>query len=360
MICPPASLAPLLSKCRTCVPFAIGLAYAYATQGLAYANLSHKSFNSRRYERHLAPSQPSMPSPRHVHRPKRPPSKRISWRVHEWFIPYIRAIKTTCWSGSWCISADGENRHCWSMKCLALQHASACYKQIISQIFIGSEYSTPLLHEKNNIFTLPGIFLYEPLFSITVPVRRRQIVPRVNMIPELSTPNHMSRSRCFYLCNQTHTIVYLPNFTYIYHKNQPNVGKYTIHGWCGKYMLVLCDMKPSKNIQKKNTSKKSSFIKNSKHQMHASVSCRGCAFSGVIGIPRVEDWKYVVGFPEPYWWSKPESKTPKGGGSGEWQVASGNHQKTVWLVSLVGAALVLEAPRKSGCFCCFVSSTPLK
>jgi len=22
-------------------------------------------------------------------------------------------------------------------------------------------------------------------------------------------------------------------FTYIYHKNQPNVGKYTIHGWYG-------------------------------------------------------------------------------------------------------------------------------
>ena len=23
-------------------------------------------------------------------------------------------------------------------------------------------------------------------------------------------------------------------FTYIYHKNQPNVGKYTIHGCCGE------------------------------------------------------------------------------------------------------------------------------
>ena len=22
-------------------------------------------------------------------------------------------------------------------------------------------------------------------------------------------------------------------FTYVYHKNQPNVGKYTIHGWYG-------------------------------------------------------------------------------------------------------------------------------
>jgi len=23
-------------------------------------------------------------------------------------------------------------------------------------------------------------------------------------------------------------------FTYIYHRNQPNAGKYTIHGWYGK------------------------------------------------------------------------------------------------------------------------------
>lgn len=41
-----------------------------------------------------------------------------------------------------------------------------------------------------------------------------------------------------------------------------------------------------------------------KNPMHAGV-CVGFLF-GVIGIPRVEDWKYVVGFPEPYWWSKPE------------------------------------------------------
>ena len=136
------------------------------------------------------------------------------------------------------------------MKCLALQHASACYKQIISQIFIGSEYSTPLFHEKNNIFTLPGIFRYEPLFFITVPVRRRQIVPRVNMIPEVPTPNHKKVSI------PSMGLAYLPTFT---HKNQPNVGKYTIHGWCGKYMLVLCYMKPSKK-RKKNTSKKSSCI----------------------------------------------------------------------------------------------------
>ena len=27
-------------------------------------------------------------------------------------------------------------------------------------------------------------------------------------------------------------------FPYIYHKNQPNVGKYTIHGWYGYYSLI--------------------------------------------------------------------------------------------------------------------------
>ena len=27
-------------------------------------------------------------------------------------------------------------------------------------------------------------------------------------------------------------------FTYIYHKNQPNVGVYTIHGWYGNGMIL--------------------------------------------------------------------------------------------------------------------------
>jgi len=29
-------------------------------------------------------------------------------------------------------------------------------------------------------------------------------------------------------------------FTYIYHKNQPNVGKYTIHGWYGITQSAGC------------------------------------------------------------------------------------------------------------------------
>ena len=34
-------------------------------------------------------------------------------------------------------------------------------------------------------------------------------------------------------------MVYLPTFTYIYHKNQPNVGKYTIDGWYGFELMVV-------------------------------------------------------------------------------------------------------------------------
>ena len=34
-------------------------------------------------------------------------------------------------------------------------------------------------------------------------------------------------------------MVYLPTFTIIYHKNQPNVGKYTIHGWYGSDLFFF-------------------------------------------------------------------------------------------------------------------------
>ena len=33
-------------------------------------------------------------------------------------------------------------------------------------------------------------------------------------------------------------MVYLPTFTIIYHNNQPNVGKYTIHRWYGLDELI--------------------------------------------------------------------------------------------------------------------------
>ena len=34
-------------------------------------------------------------------------------------------------------------------------------------------------------------------------------------------------------------MVYLPTFTIIYHKNQPNVGKYTIHGLYGIFTYFI-------------------------------------------------------------------------------------------------------------------------
>ena len=48
-------------------------------------------------------------------------------------------------------------------------------------------------------------------------------------------------------------------FTYIYHTNQPNVGKYTIHGWCGiviiqdfvcKQKLYSCQIPLKQNLQR--------------------------------------------------------------------------------------------------------------
>ena len=46
---------------------------------------------------------------------------------------------------------------------------------------------------------------------------------------------------------QSHRIHGAGIFTYIYHKNQPNVGKYTIHGSCGnrKYIFKLVDFPAS-------------------------------------------------------------------------------------------------------------------
>ena len=39
--------------------------------------------------------------------------------------------------------------------------------------------------------------------------------------------------------------VYLPTF---YHKNQPNVGKYTIHGWYGIGILPLLSIHPGRRF----------------------------------------------------------------------------------------------------------------
>ena len=49
---------------------------------------------------------------------------------------------------------------------------------------------------------------------------------------------------CRHLCHllfNSHRIHWTGIFSYIYHKNQPNVGKYVIHGWYGN-MYGLCHL----------------------------------------------------------------------------------------------------------------------
>ena len=47
---------------------------------------------------------------------------------------------------------------------------------------------------------------------------------------------------CFFLSHRIHGTGV---FTYIYHKNQPNVGKYTIHGSFG-YVKIIRSRRPSR------------------------------------------------------------------------------------------------------------------
>ena len=43
-------------------------------------------------------------------------------------------------------------------------------------------------------------------------------------------------------------------FTYIYHKNQPHVGKYTIHGWYGYVIYYIVNTSPSTTNPRKTVS----------------------------------------------------------------------------------------------------------
>lgn len=234
--------------------------------------------NEKGYERHLAPSQPSMPSRRHVHQPKRLPqmsSRRImSWRVQ--YGPWMsmsgsfhisgRWGKKTLWSGCCRISFRSEmsSTTAW-ISMLQTNHFSNLHRFWVQYTFAAWKQSSHF-----QAFFISTVR--------TVPVRRRWIVPRVNMIPELPTflpsPNHIEVLK-FYLSNQIH-VFFLAIWNQAKQKKKNHVKKIPPH-------LPFF------------------FAKN---PMHAGL-CVGFLF-GVIGIPRVEDWKYVVGFPEPYWWSKPE------------------------------------------------------
>ena len=58
-------------------------------------------------------------------------------------------------------------------------------------------------------------------------------------------------------------------FTYIYHKNQPNVGKYTIHGWYGiffkRFKLHTLSQHGSKMDHENSTHLQEIFEKAEKH-----------------------------------------------------------------------------------------------
>ena len=143
--------------------------------------------NEKGYERHLAPSQPSMPSRRHVHQPKRLPqmsSRRImSWRVQ--YGPWMsmsgsfhisgRWGKKTLWSGCCRISFRSEmsSTTAW-ISMLQTNHFSNLHRFWVQYTFAAWKQSSHF-----QAFFISTVR--------TVPVRRRWIVPRVNMIPELPT-----------------------------------------------------------------------------------------------------------------------------------------------------------------------------
>ena len=51
--------------------------------------------------------------------------------------------------------------------------------------------------------------------------------------------NKKSHRKTMLAKEDSHTIHGTGIFTYIYHENQPNVGKYTIHGWYGIELTML-------------------------------------------------------------------------------------------------------------------------
>ena len=62
-------------------------------------------------------------------------------------------------------------------------------------------------------------------------------VTKIKKRRRVSVPRNGGRSSKFIIYTYLYhpCMVYLPTFT---HKNQPNVGKYTIHGWYGIYTLL--------------------------------------------------------------------------------------------------------------------------
>jgi len=84
---------------------------------------------------------------------------------------------------------------------------------------------------------------YEPSYSSPLLLRKLGPTPSLP-IPQNPASSSPTRNPCASGGNQKVALkklvgIYIPSmygiFTIFYHKHQPNVGKYTIHGWYGMY-----------------------------------------------------------------------------------------------------------------------------
>ena len=97
-------------------------------------------------------------------------------------------------------------------------------------------------------------------------------------------------------------------FTYMYHKNQLNVGKYTIHGWYGNAKKVLGLKSHSKTmaITRQNRQKKEAFLY---LKLGGLSSCRFIRWNKTdvyLDVPERKLGSMVIGstgyFTDPYKW----------------------------------------------------------
>ena len=73
---------------------------------------------------------------------------------------------------------------------------------------------------------------------------KKTVVKRIREV----SPNWSKHSGPYWAIASMGLVYYIPTFTKIYHKNQPNVGKYIMHGLYGYYHIspVTCGFSPEK------------------------------------------------------------------------------------------------------------------
>ena len=69
---------------------------------------------------------------------------------------------------------------------------------------------------------------------------KKTVVKRIREV----SPNWSKHSGPYWAMASMGLVYYIPTFTKIYHKNQPNVGKYIMHGLYGYYLIspVTCEV----------------------------------------------------------------------------------------------------------------------